>query len=94
MWHHLAWVIREGSWTQLRVRFSGGEGIREKPRPFFLPLGRRAMAEKGVKRNSTKTKHVFGGRLLDGGSSTERRLTTEATSAALVPSSKVGSRLQ
>lgn len=34
------------------------------------------------------------GRLLDGGSSMEWRLTTEATSAALVPSSKVRSRLQ
>lgn len=62
MWHHLAHVIRERSWTQLWVRLSGGEDIREKPRPSSLPLGERPMAEKGVMHNGTKTRHVFGGK--------------------------------
>lgn len=66
---------------------------KEGPRPFFLSL---AMAEKGVKHYSTKTRHVFGGKAT--GWRFQYRMETEAIyteaiSAALAPTDNVVSRL-
>lgn len=62
LWHHLSWLTREKRWTLLSIGLSGGEGIRENPRPFFPPIDGRVLSEMGVKHSSTKMRCVFGGK--------------------------------